>query len=519
MRVIDFLDKAAINHPDRAAFIAGAERYTYAQIRAYSGRIAVAIAGTGLADCGRIAVYSPNNIRAFACVLASFRAGGTWVPINARNSLEVNIDFMNLTECEWLFYHSSFAGLIPQIRAEVPTLAHFVCIDIADGDTPALADFIAGTGDRRPVEIAHDPHRMASILGSGGTTGKSKGTLWTNLTWEILLAEASIQMGMSAHPVHLCAAPMTHAAGVLAFMLMPQAPTNIVMEKIDPLALMQNIQEHRVTHLFLPPTALYAMLAHPRVREFDYSSLTHFLVAASPVAPDKLAEAVDVFGPCMCQCYGQVEAPMLVTYLSQAEILDAVRDEAHRHRLMSCGRPGVLSVMEVLDDDDRVLPRGERGEICVRGNLVAPGYYRSPEATAEAHRNAWLHTGDVGYWDADGYVYIVDRKKDMIITGGFNVFSAEVENCINGHPAVENCAVIGVPDPKWGEAVKAIVALKPGAGATEAQIIEFVKQALGGVKAPKSVEFWKELPRTPVGKVQKNEIRKKFWANVARAVN
>jgi acyl-CoA synthetase (AMP-forming)/AMP-acid ligase II len=302
-------------------------------------------------------------------------------------------------------------------------------------------------------------------------------------------------------------------------MLTPQVPTNVIVEKIDPLELMQAIETHRVTHLFLPPTALYAMLAHPRVREFDYTSLTHFLIAASPVAPEKLAEAIDVFGPCMCQCYGQAEAPMLITFLSHADLV-AARDNADlRHRFKSCGKPCSQTRMAIMDPDGNILPRGERGEIVVQGNLVSPGYHRNPGATAEVRKYGWHHTGDIAYWDDDGYVYIVDRIKDMIITGGFNVFSAEVENAINGHEAVENCAVIGTPDPKWGEAVTAIVMLKPGKAVSADELIRFAKQMLGSVKAPKRIEFWDDMPRSPVGKILKNEIRKTFWGDAERSVN
>jgi len=519
MRVIDFFDKAVLSQPDRIAFISKERSYTYRAMQELSLRIARAIVAQGLTDAGRVAVYAPNDVDAFACVLAAFRANATWVPINARNALDANIDFMNLTECEWLFYHSSFAANVREIRAQVPSLKNVVCIDRAGEDAPSLADFMPrGEGHEIP-DVHYDPHRMATILGSGGTTGRSKGILWDNLTWSTLIAETSITMPSDRPVVHLCAAPMTHAAGILTFMLTPQCPTNVVLEKIEPLELMETIEKHKVTHVFLPPTALYAMLAHPRVREFDYSSLTHFLIAASPVSPDKLAEAVEVFGPCMCQCYGQVEAPMLITYLPPEEIAAAVRTPELRHRLKSCGKPCSLTLMAIMDDDGGILPRGERGEIVVRGELVAPCYYRNPEGTAEAHRFGWHHTGDVAYWDEEGYVYIIDRKKDMIITGGFNVFSAEVESAINAHPGVENCAVIGVPDPKWGEMVTAIVVLRPGQSLTPDALIEFAKEKLGSVKAPKKVEIWPELPRSPVGKVLKTEIRKNFWADTERAVN
>ena len=382
---------------------------------------------------------------------------------------------------------------------------------MADAVKQSVGSFIEPYLNTTPREIPYDPHRMCTILGSGGTTGRSKGIRWDNLTWMTMIAETAITMPSETPPVHLCAAPMTHAAGILTFMLTPQVPTNVIVEKIDPLELMETIEKYRVTHLFLPPTALYAMLAHPRVREFDYSSLTHFLIAASPVSPGKLAEAIDVFGPCMCQCYGQAEAPMLITFLPADDLVAAVRDENLSHHLKSCGRPCSQTRMAIMDPEGNVLPPGERGEIVVQGNLVSPGYYNNPEATAEVRQYGWHHTGDVAYCDNDGYVYIVDRIKDMIISGGFNVFSAEVENAINGHPAVENCAVIGTPDDKWGEAVTAIVTLRPGMQIDGPALIAYAKEKLGSVKAPKRVEFWADMPRSPVGKILKNEIRKQFW--------
>jgi acyl-CoA synthetase (AMP-forming)/AMP-acid ligase II len=522
MRLIDFFDQAAAAYPERPAFVDPTVTYTYAAMRSFSQRLAVAMADRGLTDGGRVAVYSPNSATAFGCVLATLRAGGVWVPINIRNSIPDNAYFMTLCECEWLFFHSSCRESVESLRKQVPTLKRLVCTDASDGTTPGIADLLLNTEDRAPEELPHDPHRMVTMFGSGGTTGRSKAVRWDNLTWETLIAQAAPNMRSPAAAlpaVHLCVAPMTHAAGVIAIMILPLSPTNVIPENTDPLSIMRSIAEHRVTHLYLPPTLLYALLAHPRVREFDYSSLTHFIIGAAPVSPDKLAQAVEVFGPCMCQYYGQAEAPMVAMFLSPSDVVDAVQDPQHRQRLLSCGRANSLTRAAIMDDEGMLLPVGSRGELVLQGNLVAPCYFRNPEATAAARHNGWLRTGDVAYIDADRFVYIVDRKKDMIITGGFNVFSVEVEAVINSHNAVENCAVIGVPDPKWGEAVKAIILLRPEASVSEGEIIALCKAKLGSVKAPKSVEFWAELPRTAVGKIQKKEIRARFWADAQRAVN
>ena len=264
--------------------------------------------------------------------------------------------------------------------------------------------------------------------------------------------------------------------------------TNVIMPGFDALEVLQNIERFRVTHLFLPPTAFYGLLAHPDVRKFDYSSLRVFLLAASPVSPDKLKQGIEIFGPCMCQSYGQTEAPMLLTFLDQKTLAAAAAGD-HPERLKSCGKPTSAVRLAIMDDQGRLLPPGETGEIVARGSLVTAGYYELPEATAEIRAHDWHHTGDVGYRDEDGFFYIVDRKKDMIISGGFNVYSAEVEAAIMALPQVHECAVIGVPDAKWGEAVKALVVLRAGQSLTEREILDHCKLKLGGFKSPKSVDL------------------------------
>jgi acyl-CoA synthetase (AMP-forming)/AMP-acid ligase II len=294
--------------------------------------------------------------------------------------------------------------------------------------------------------------------------------------------------------------------------------TNVVMPGFDALEVLRNIERYRVTHLFLPPTAFYALLVHPDVEKFNYSSLRVFLLAASPVSPDKLKRGIEIFGPCMCQSYGQTEAPMLLTWLDQ-ETLAAAANGDHPERLRSCGRPTSAVRLAIMDDAGRILPPGETGEIVARGSLVCAGYYELPEATAEIRTHGWHHTGDVGYMDENGYFYIVDRKKDMIISGGFNVYSAEVEAGIMALPQVHECAVIGVPDAKWGEAVKALVVLRAGQLLTERDILDHCKAKLGGVKSPKSVELVVEIAKTAAGKIDRKKLRKPYWAGTDRAVH
>jgi acyl-CoA synthetase (AMP-forming)/AMP-acid ligase II len=304
----------------------------------------------------------------------------------------------------------------------------------------------------------------------------------------------------------------------VAFTATALGATNVIMPKFDAFEVLRNIERFRVTHLFLPPTAFYNLLSHADVEKFDYSSLRVFLLAGSPVSPDKLKRGVEVFGPCLCQSYGQTEAPMLLTFLDQKTLAAAAAGN-HPERLSSCGKPTSAVRLAIMDVAGRILPPQERGEIVARGTLVCGGYYKLPEATAEIRRYGWHHTGDIGYLDEDGYVYIVDRKKDMIITGGFNVFSVEVEAAIMALAQVHECAVIGVPHDVWGEAVKAFVVLKPGERLTEDEVVRHCKAKLGGVKSPKSVEFCKEIPKTPAGKIDRKALRASYWEHAERQVH
>jgi acyl-CoA synthetase (AMP-forming)/AMP-acid ligase II len=357
------------------------------------------------------------------------------------------------------------------------------------------------------------------LVPTGGTTGPAKGVMVTNVAWGTMVELAGHYWRTGdTNPVCLSTAPLSHAAGTVAFAMFPLGATNVVLPKFDALEVLKSIERFSVTHIFLPPTAFYALLSHPDLERFNYSSLRVFLLAAAPVSPDKLKRGIEVFGPCLCQCYGQTEAPMLLTWLDQRTLAAAAAGD-HPERLRSCGRPSAAVRLAVMDDEGRVLPPHQPGEIVARGSLVTLGYYKLPEATNEIRTFGWHHTGDVGYRDEFGFFYIVDRKKDMIISGGFNVYCAEVEAAVMELPEVRECAVIGVPDDKWGEAVKAIVVLRDGNAISEDLIIAHCKTRLGGVKAPKSIEFRAEIPKTAAAKTDKKALRKPYWAKAERSVN
>ncbi len=521
MRSIDYFDKVANRHPERMALIASETHYTYGELQALSHKVAGAMLGAGLKHQEPAAILSPNDGAVLVSLLGLWRAGAVWIPVNTRNALDANIAYLNYVRPVWFFYHSSLAAEADEVRAAVPSIRHVICLDREGDDHPSLATFMSTFGEKEIVDwgdASGNPDELVAIIATGGTTGPAKGVRILNRSWSQMLETIVNEMQSDLPPVCLATAPLSHAAGPFATAALAMGATIVVLPGFDAEGVMAAITEHRVTHMFLPPTALYSMLSHPRVDDFDYSSLRYFLLAGSPVSPDKLKQAVAVFGPCMCQSYGQTECHLIATWLPP-DVVAAAAGGDHPERLASCGRASYSVRIEIMDDDGRLLADDDVGEIVARGGLVGGGYFEMPEATEEARLHGWHHTGDVAKRDADGFFYIVDRKKDMIVSGGFNVFSAEVEATVMELAEVSECAVVGTPHEKWGEAVTAIVVLKPGATVSDEQIIAHCKARIGSVKAPKSVHFRGEIPRTGAGKFDKKTIRAEFWKGTGRNVH
>ena len=517
MRIIDFFDQGAALYPDNRAFVDPGSQYTYREAEKESHFIASAIRGCGYAKGCKVGILAPNSNLAFLALLGLFRAEACWLPINPRNALEANIELLDRFGGELVFYHSSFEKEAVAIREQVSGIKEIVCLDSSDAEGVLLERW---TQDyRSPFAMDEEnPEDIAALFPTGGTTGKPKGVMIAHKNFEAMYANYWSHFNYHDDSRHLVVAPMTHTAGILGCAHFARGGTNVMMAMPDPSGIVAAIAEHKITHFFVPPTVLYMMLTLPEVRDYDYSSLQHIFIGAAPSSLEKLKQAIEVFGPVMSEAFGQTEAPASITAKAPWDYLNA-DGSINENRLHSIGRPCVFNRVAILDEQGIEQPRGESGEICVRGNLVTPGYYKNPEATAEVRKHGWHHTGDIGVMSEDGYITIVDRKKDMIISGGFNVFPNEVEQVLTQHPSVQDCAVIGVPDSKWGESVKAIVQLKAGAEASSEELIALAKQKLGSVKAPKSIDFIADLPRSPVGKVLKTELRKRYWQGQARAVN
>ncbi len=520
MRIIDCFDNGVRLYPDNVAFVdvdSGVAGLSYAQASPVTHRIAAAIRARGYDKGTHIGILAPNSTIAFLTLLGVFRAEGVWLPINPRNAVPVNADLLRRFDGELLFYHGAYAKEAQALMKAVPNLREAVCIEGEVSVGTSLEQWSEGCPQAYASDIG-DLDATFAIFPTGGTTGESKGVVLTHRSIHTMFQNFYAHFRYYDNTCHLVVAPMTHTAGLLGCLHFARGGCNAIMAAPAAGPICAAIAKFRVTHLFLPPTVLYMMLALPDARAHDYRSLQHFLIGAAPTSLEKLKEAIDVFGPVMTEAFGQTEAPASVTAKAPWDYLNA-DGSINERRLASVGRPCVNNIVAIMDGEGHELPRGEAGEICVKGELLSPGYYKNPAATAEIRSEGWHYTGDIGVMDADGFITIVDRKKDMIISGGFNVFPNEIEQVLNAHPAVQDCAVIGIPDEKWGEAVKAVVQLKAGTECTAEELIKMCKQGLGSVKAPKSVDFIVDLPRSPAGKVLKTALRGPYWEGCSRRVN
>ncbi len=427
---------------------------------------------------------------------------------------------MKRTQCQWLFFLSEFESQIPRIRSAGPSIAGVTCLDAPSAHGPSLAQWAADeTVDDFPPGGPGRRDDLFRITVSGGTTGAPKAIMQTQAGVECNVATCLALWQYPGPPRMLLTRPMTHAAGVNSLHVLALGGSIRILRHTRPDEVLDTIEQHRTSVVSLAPTTIYSLITRNDIRQRDFSSLRYLTFGGAPMSASKLAQAQAIFGPVLAQGYAQSEASTLIACMTPTDYQAIARDESLAYRMRSCGRPTPFTQIEIMAPDGALLPPGEHGELVVRSAMVMRGYWgQDSEKDIATSAHGWHHTGDIGYKDKDGYLYIVDRLRDVIITGAFNVFPSDVEQVLWAHPAVRECAVIGVPDAKWGEAVKAVVELKDGAQTTEAELIALCKEKLGSVKAPKSVEFWSELPRSDVGKVLKRKVREKFWTHAGRSI-
>lgn len=503
-------------HDDAPCIHTSTGLMSYADVRARTSQFVQVQRHLGLTKGSRLAILSKNRPEVLLNAMASLVNGVVLTPLHPMGSLSDHAYAIGDAEIECLVFDAQhFSERAAEIKQQFPaiTLLGFGPND-AGHDYVALADGMQAA-PLEPADVRADD--LCTVVYTGGTTGRPKGVLMPHRVWQ---AMTWIQMSEWEFPSPLRIAvptPLSHAALSLLAPVMLAGGAFYVMEAFSPDAFFDLVEQHRITCTMIVPVMLYALQGHPRYHTADMSSMETIIYGASPVSPAKLAAAIEHWGPIFFQFFGQTEAPMVLTHLKKSE-----HDLAKPERLASCGKPVPWMHLALLGPDNQPVPPGESGEICVRGPLVMTGYKDRPDETAEALSGDWLHTGDVGRFDEEGFLYIVDRTKDMVITGGFNVFPREVEDVISSHPAVSMVMVIGVPDAKWGEAVKAVVVLEPGTEGSEElthELQQMVREAKGSQQAPKTVDYVDSLPLTPVGKPDKKAVRARYWDSTARAVS
>jgi long-chain acyl-CoA synthetase len=513
--VADIPRQHAKTRADRVAIHFEGRRLTYGELDRRANQIANGLIGEGVAPQARIAVLSKNAPAFFELWFGAAKADIVLVPVNFRLAPPEVAYVVADAGAELLFVGADFYPLVEKVAQELKSVRRIVALDGGHPSWRDYSDWIAGQSDADPsLPIAAD--HCAIQMYTSGTTGHPKGAQLSHANL-LMLQQGGVRQIGEWHDgdVSLVCMPLFHIGGSgWALIGLYRGVETVLMRDADPAAMLRVIPQHRVTKTFVVPALLLFLLQNPQCRSTDFSSLELIVYGASPAPVDLVRNALKVFGCGLAQVYGLTETTGAITYLPPED-----HDGHVPQRLKSCGKAMAGIEIRVVDAHGREVPTGEVGEIVTRSPQNMLGYWNQPEATGRAIRGDWFYTGDAGYLDADGYVYIYDRVKDMIISGGENIYPAEVESALFGHPAVADVAVIGVPDDKWGEAVKAIVVKKPGADVTPEQLIAFARERIAHYKAPRTIDFVDTLPRTPTGKILKRELRKPFWAGQERQVH
>ena len=496
------------DRPDAPALIVGDHTITFSELDARSSRAAQAFARAGVGFGDRVAFIDRNGVEFFDVAFGLAKLGAVGVPINWRLAAPEMAHIITDSGAHLVVVGQEFFGHVEAIEAELS--AEVVAIG-AHPRWPVFDDWMAGHPAVDPGRRT-GPDDLVFLMYTSGTTGLPKGVMLSNTNYRAKTAGVAEPWQFSADAVSLAVMPLFHMAGSgWAFAGLWQGAVTVLLPDVDPAAILNAITVHRVTNLLLVPAVIASLLNAPGIELCDFSSLRVIVYGASPISDDVLVRGIDRFGGVFAQVYGMTETTGSITQLDGVD---------HRPELLrSCGRPYPWVQVRVVGDDGAEVAHGVVGELWTRSEQNMVGYWNNPDATASTlTADGWLRTGDAGYVDSDGYVYLQDRIKDMIVTGGENVYPVEVENVLMTHPGVADVAVIGVPDTRWGEAVKAVVVPAAGATLREADLIGFARTRLGGYKLPKTVDFVESLPRTPSGKVLKRALRDPYWAGTGRRI-
>jgi fatty-acyl-CoA synthase len=510
----NLLVAALARHADRPAVYLGDEVLTASQVAEEMSRYVQAYASLGIAEHHPIAMLSKNRPEVLFTMGANMLTPCRSTSLHPMGSVDDQAYVLEDAGIETLVFDpSAFDDRAAELRDRVPGLKTLLSLGPSEVGTDLIA--LARTFEPQPlVAPVVDGEEVTGLTYTGGTTGKSKGVMQTYRSGATLTQIQLAEWEWPEDTRFLIATPLSHAGAAFFIPTLLRGGCLVVLPGFDPTGVLEAIQKYKITATMLVPTMLYILMDHPKIDDYDLSSLETVYYGAAAMSPTRLKEAIAKFGSIFFQFFGQSECGMTISVLKKSE-----HDTNDLARLATCGRAVPWLTVKLLDDDLNEVPDGDPGEICVRGPLVMKGYWNKPEQTAEALAGGWLHTGDIARKDGGGFLTIVDRKKDMIVSGGFNVFPREIEDVLGTHPAVAQVAVIGVPDEKWGEAVKAVVVLRPEQSVTGDELSALVKEAKGAIHAPKSVDFVEAIPLSALGKPDKKVLRARYWQGSDRLVN
>ncbi|MEF8790348.1 MAG: AMP-binding protein [Haloarculaceae archaeon] len=515
-------EKSLEKHADRTAVRFADESLTYAELDRRANAVARGLAERGVGPNDRVALVLTNTVEYLLADLGVIKAGATKIPLNDSLTADEFEYMLSDSRAGTVVCGTAFVETVAGMRDSLPHLETVVGVDDGGGLPDGVEPFAALDGEApTSPDVLPAPADLAGHFYTGGTTGRPKGVLHTQAGMTMNAYAHVVELGITGDETLLLTTPLPHSAGVFLWAGLLTGATVLVRDGFDPETVLDLIEDRSVTWTFMVPTMIYRVLDAPELAETDTSSVETLAYGAAPMTPARLREGLEAFGPVFLQFYGQTEVPNLVTTFGKREHETAV-ERGRTERLSSAGQPCLMADVRVVDvETGERLPPGEEGELLATAPYVMAEYFERPEATAETMTDdGWVHTGDIGRVDADGYVYLLDRASDMIITGGMNVYSTEVEEALSEHPAVRQVAVIGVPDEDWGEAVKAIVVPDgEGSDSLAADVLAFADEHLADYKEPKSVDFVEEIPKTPYGKMDKKALRGRYWEDRERRIS
>jgi fatty-acyl-CoA synthase len=520
--VDDFLRRAADLYPDKTAIVDGAERYSYREWRERVNRFSRALRGLGVRQGDRVCILSPNSHYFLESFYATSQIGAILVPLNYRLTAADHEYILGHAGVSVAIVDAAYAPVLGEIRGRLPKVRHWIATPAPGAERPPdFTDFdawVAPESAEPPPPIPREESGVVSLNYTSGTTARPKGVMLTHRNCYLNAYNLIAHLGVRHEDVELWTLPMFHCngwGGVYA--LTGMGGTHVVLRAVDAAEIFRLIEREKVTFACMAPAVLRTILDYPDRAKHRVTTRPRFTVAGAPPPAAFIERLERELGWSFLQIYGLTETAPLLT-VCRPDHATRADDWPRRAR---AGVPGLGVEIRVVDDAGEPVPRDGRsvGEVCARSNVVFAGYWEQPEETAKAIREGWFHTGDLAVWDASGSIHIVDRKKDVIISGGENISSPEIEDALYQHPAVLECAVIGVPHEKWGETPRALVVLRPGKSADEAELIAFCRERLAHFKCPTSVELVEALPRTATGKLQKYVLRERYWQGRERRVS